>query len=384
MTPAIVIPAYNRPKTLARLLASLDRAHFGQAQPDLVIAIDAGGDQHAAVITVAEAYECNFGRKRIHYHKQNVGLIGNITFCGQLSQEFGSIILLEDDLMVAPYFYPYAQQALTAYANDARIAGISLNALWFNGYTHHPFEPFLDGFDLFFLQVAWFQGIAYTAEMWQAYQQWLAKNPRRSSEKLHAIFGRFPPTEWFPDAMRYLVETDRFFAFPRESHCVNFGLAGTHFEQETSMFQVRLALGDRNLAIPTIEQSSAVYDSFYELTSEKAAALLANTLDMPVALDLNGTKQLTQLEHEHVLTIRPSRRPLQQWGLQMHPPLANVLHDVDGTEICLSKRDDLIWSATAERKIAHKSRRYHERPRISHRRRLRFWIEETWEKFGRK
>ncbi|HFC11793.1 MAG TPA: glycosyltransferase family 2 protein, partial [Anaerolineae bacterium] len=27
MTPAIVIPAYNRPKTLARLLASLDRAH---------------------------------------------------------------------------------------------------------------------------------------------------------------------------------------------------------------------------------------------------------------------------------------------------------------------------------------------------------------------
>lgn len=384
ISPAIVIPAYNRPHTLSRLLASLDRAQFGAAVPDVVIAIDAGGEHHAAVVAVAEEYECNFGRKRIHYHEHNVGLIENISFCGQLSQEFGSIILLEDDLMVAPYFYPYAQQALTAYVDDDRIAGISLNALWFNGYTHHPFEPLLDGFDLFFLQVAWFQGIAYTAEMWQVYQQWLHENVEKKSQKLHAIFDKFPATDWFPAAMRYLVETNRYFAFPRESHCVNFGLAGTHFDQETRMFQLRLALGNRQLALPTIDQSLAVYDSFYELETKKAATLLENRLAMPVTLDLNGTKQLTQIEHPHVLTIRPSRHPIQQWGLQMRPPLANVQHAVAGEQIILSQRDDLIWSAAAERTIARKSRHYHERPTISPRRRLRFWVEEKWALFGRK
>ena len=79
-------------------------------------------------------------------------------FCGDLSLPLGPIILLEDDLVVSPVFYEFARQAVVQLGDDDRIGGISLNTLWFNGYKRWPFVPYLDDSDLFYLQVAWYQG----------------------------------------------------------------------------------------------------------------------------------------------------------------------------------------------------------------------------------
>lgn len=93
------------------------------------------------------------------------------------------------------------------------------------------------------MQVAWFQGQAYTAAQWRLFREWLRNKPQRRKERrreLHEVFALFPATDWFPLAMRYLVENGRFFAFPRAALTINFGEAGTQFAQSTRYFQVPL------------------------------------------------------------------------------------------------------------------------------------------------
>ena len=101
-----------------------------------------------------------------------MGLVDHIFFCGDLSQKYGNIILLEDDLAVSSVFYHFVAQALDYFTSDERIAGIALNALWFNGFIHTPFLPYLDDSNVFFLQIPWYQGQAYSAAQWGRFRNW--------------------------------------------------------------------------------------------------------------------------------------------------------------------------------------------------------------------
>ena len=153
MKPAIVVVAYNRPASLRRLLDSLAGQH-GAVDVPLVISIDAGGDQFAQVQAVAAQFDWAFGPKQVMVRERPYGLINHVFACGDLAEQFGSIILLEDDLVVSPMAYRYVADALDFYGDDPQIAGISLNALWFHGITHEPFSPYLDDGDVFFAELA--------------------------------------------------------------------------------------------------------------------------------------------------------------------------------------------------------------------------------------
>ena len=152
MKPTIIVIAYNRPDSLHRLLNSLRQAEYPPNVP-LIISIDARGENGRVVHNIAQQFEWTAGEKRVIVRKRPLGLTGHVFACGDLSQEVGPIILLEDDLIVSPMFYHYAVQTLNEFSDDDRIAGVSLNTLWFNGITHTPFVPTLDDADIFFMQV---------------------------------------------------------------------------------------------------------------------------------------------------------------------------------------------------------------------------------------
>ena len=229
MKPAIVVVAYNRPDALRRLLRSLAALH-GAVNVPLVISIDAGGEQFGQVVAVAQQFEWPLGEKRVLVRERPFGLINHVFACGDLATEFGAIILLEDDLVVSPQAYRYAAASLDFYADDPQIAGISLNALWFHGITHEPFTPYLDDGDVFFMQIAWFQGQAYSQKQWAAFRHWqeTAKTAVLPTGPMHELFQTFPATDWFPLKTKFLVQTNRFYVFPRESLSTNFGDSGTH------------------------------------------------------------------------------------------------------------------------------------------------------------
>ncbi|HUF39255.1 MAG TPA: hypothetical protein VMN57_12090 [Anaerolineales bacterium] len=355
--PSIVVNAFNRPASLNRLLESLRRADL----PDgagLLISIDGGGDPQ--VRQIATGFEWPFGDKTVRTHDRNLGLVEHFLRCGALTRELGDLIYLEDDLTVSRQFYHYSRQALEAFRTDDRIAGISLNRLAINGYTHHRFEPLPDRSDAFFAQVYWYQGQAYTPEMWDRFESGYLRDRRPivPEDGLHPLFLPHPrwKNDFFPDAMRYLHATGRFFAFPRESHTTQFGDPGTHFDHSTDVYQVPLQHHRSDFRFAAPDEAQAVYDTFLEILPDRlAGALPGYTFDV----DLNGTKPPAALRAPYTLTIRPVRSAIASFGLKMRPAEQNVIDTVPGGTIRLSAVEDVRFGPFSDLAVAAALDRYH-------------------------
>lgn len=374
MKPAIVVVAYNRPDALRRLLRSLLGLQ-GAVNAPLVISIDAGGDQFAEVVAVAQQFAWTLGEKRVLVRERPFGLVNHVFACGDLVAEFGAIILLEDDLVVSPQAYRYAAAALDFYADDPQIAGISLNALWFHGITHEPFTPYLDDGDVFFMQIAWFQGQVYTQKQWAAFRQWQEKanTALLPSDTMHELFQTFPSTDWFPLKTKYLVQSDRFYVFPRESLSTNFGDSGTHV-RGTSFFQVPLQTRRTRFRFQPLADAVAVYDSFQEMLPGRVNRLTDQLADYEFTVDLHGTRSLANIPTEFVLTTQEMHHPLATFGLDRRPLIANVIHRQPGRGISFGRTADLDQRWHARLLAASRRRAYFARRQVGLRQRLKWWL----------
>jgi hypothetical protein len=345
MLPAIVVNAYQRPSALERLLASLRGADYPDgARIPLVISIDGGGDPE--VRTLADRFEWPFGDKRVIVADQNLGVVQHFFVCGDLSREYGSIIYLEDDLLVSPVFYHFAAQALPFYGPDSRVGGVSLYALWFNGYTQQPFVPLEDGSDVFFLQVPYTQGLAVTRAQWERFVAWLESEAHapRLDLPLHQAWLHFRDAhDWFPMLARFVIATDRFWVYPRLSLTTGFGDAGEHFSAPTTFFQVPLQRSKTRFALNSLDDSLAAYDSFFEMRPERLDRLTSALRAYDYDVDLYATKSRRQLHSTYALTTRPCRKPVASFALSMWPMEANVVHAVPGCDIHLCRAADLQW-----------------------------------------
>lgn len=367
MNPAIVIPAYNRPHALKRLLASLQAADYpsGLSIP-LVISIDSeNGHPNPAVREVAERFAWQHGSKEIILHREHLGVVQNFYYCGGLSGRYGSVIFLEDDLVVSPVFYHYTQQALRHFEDDAHIAGISLHRYACNGYNHLPFEPLSDSSDGFFMQVPSILGQAWNKAQWEELVRWRAVSPKVQNEALHDLWSQFDADDYFPILTNYLVSTQRFYAFPRVSLTSGFGDAGTHFAHTTSYFQVPLQYEKTSFRFNTLEASNAVYDSFMEILPRCLQRLVPALRSLHFDVDLSAVKQARHLQADFVLTTRVCHRPLKTFALAMHPAEANLIFDVEGQGISLCKPTDLLWDTWSELETRKKLFDYASRPPFS-------------------
>ncbi len=373
MNPAIVINAYNRPDSLARLLQSIRSAQYpAGVEIPLVISLD-DACRNPEVEAVARQFPWPNGPKKILRHEARLGLLEHFYACGDLTQQYQAIVYLEDDLFVSPVFYAYASQALAFYQAEARIAGISLYSLWFNGYTRQPFVPYLDEGDIFFIQVPYTQGEAFTAAQWARFRSWKSEHPgsETAPAPMHESWSHFQPDEWFPDWARYLVDTQRFFVYPRASLCTGFGDAGNHFSTVTSFFQVPLQHEKLIYPMKPLDDSLAVYDSFFEILPERLNRLTNTFHGHPFTVDLYATRSKDNISSEYVLTTRECRNPLFTFGKCMWPLEANVAQNIGGEGICFCRKEDLAWGWQAELKTWVSNRSYFSRNQIPG---LRDWI----------
>ena len=140
----ICIPAYKRPKSLKRLLNTLENAYYESNNIPLLISLEFGASE--SVIEIAEEFNNKKFKKEIIYRNIKFGLKKHIIACGSLVNDFGNVILLEDDLIVDRYFYKYAIECSTFYKEDKTIAGISLYGQEFNEINGLPFKPLSNGY----------------------------------------------------------------------------------------------------------------------------------------------------------------------------------------------------------------------------------------------
>lgn len=262
---AVVVVGYNRPDSIEQLLQSLLRADFAGDTVDLVVSIDKGQKQQE-IISVAEKIDWVHGRKVLRAFQAKQGLRSHIIQCGDLTEKYDAVVVLEDDLVVAPHFYSYVKQSIRQYASDPHVAGISLYKHQTHPGVNRPFEPANNGFDVYMQQFAMSWGQCWTRDMWQQFREWYNTNERKDLSEgniLPRYISQWNKQSWLKYFMRYIVESDKYFIYPYFSLATNASDAGEHCRIPNNDFQVSLQEGDLQYRFPCFDQAIK-YDVFFE------------------------------------------------------------------------------------------------------------------------
>ncbi len=341
--PAIIIAAYKRPAALKRLLGSIAKADFGQySDIPLVICIDKGNNN--SVIRIAENFDWAHGTKTIIKHEKRLGLKNNILSCGNLTEQYDSVIILEDDLLVSPAFYDYTVQAINFF-DDNRIAGISLYGYNYNEYSFTYFFPVDDGYDNYFMQSATSWGQAWTKHQWRGFKHWYKENNNtnfylNSPKGMPSFVNNWADTSWKKYFIKYMIENEKYFVCPRQSLTTNMGDAGTHHAERQTNFQTPLLMAPKAFNFAHYNESKVCYDAFYELSAASLSEFDHFYQQYDFNIDLMGIKKPEELDKEYLLSIRKCTKPIKSFGIALVPIVLNVIYQTKGDEINFGKRAD--------------------------------------------
>lgn len=335
--PAIVVICYNRPHSLERLLASIEKAKYpANEQVTLVISVDNSGE--AATANVAKEYNWTHGEKVVIERKERMGLKAHVLACGDLTEEYGSIIVLEDDLYVSPSFYEYSVKALDFTENDEQIGGVSLYNHLFNVHARRSFVAIDDGYDNWYFQFASSWGQAYTKGQWSAFKEWMKKHDNTDIAKpaVPANVSGWSAKSWLKYYIAYVIDTDKYFLYPRISYTTNYGDVGSHAVKADCDLQVPLAGCSDSIRtnFSRVCESRAVYDAYFENK-------FLTGVDNEVLVDLYGSKPVKELVEENAeikYVLSATGLPykvVKTYGRLMRPLDANVVYETEGADIKL-------------------------------------------------
>ena len=329
---ALVIPCYNRADTLGRLLHSLQKAQYPICV-DLVFSVDNSGND--TVFQVADAFIWRFGEKKIIRHKENIGLRNNILSCGDLTEEYDSVIILEDDLLVSPFFFEYAYRAREYYKDDNRIAGISLYSYRISE-SFHEFNPISNGFDTYFMQWTSSWGQMWTKSQWKAFKEWYEIHRDKISTIPIPEYVKAWSHSWKKYHIAYLTDTNKYFVYPTVSYTTIQPSLGLHVKEVRldKGYIVPLCCGvKRDLVFQKIE-GAIVYDCFFEI---KQLRLVLNKEEIIADLNIYGDKTKDNIINNYFITSQriPGVKVLKKWGIIEIPLETNILHSNDGEGLYL-------------------------------------------------
>ncbi|GLH74830.1 hypothetical protein GETHLI_33320 [Geothrix limicola] len=330
---AIVVIGYNRPHALLRLLNSLDCVAFDGHQVPLIISLDRSGNEE--VQRVAEAFTWRHGAKTVRTFPQRQGLKQHVLACGDLTRDHEHLIVLEDDLYVSRNLYRFAVQAIDFYKDDDRIAGISLYTHLWNVACDRPFLPLDDASDVYFMQYACSWGQIWSRDKWNRFVEWFRQHEGdfQAGPAIPFNVAEWSEHSWLKHHIRYCIETDRFFVYPRAGLSTNFSDKGQHNVGQENGYQIPLQeRGSEPYRFLALQDSRAVYDAFFESLA-LAEPLGVDPRDLCV--DLYGIKR-NQAGARYWLTLEPAgHKVLRTFDLAFRPQESNVLHGVPGSAIKL-------------------------------------------------
>ena len=341
--PAIIIPAFNRVHTLERLFQSIERLKGIEKGTTLIISIDYHLENDD-VIALANAYNWQ-GKKEVIVHEKNKGLREHILWCGDLTEKYGAVIILEDDLLVSPLAYQYAVKALNYYNDDDRIAGISLYSYNYNESVNLPFYPLKGESDVYFMQYTSSWGQAWTHKQWQGFKDWYAENLSWDKTDLRIPYAPrvWPERSWKKYFIKYLIYERKYFVYPYWSLTTNFGDPGANSGMATNEHQAYLNMNDDRFEFERLNEDSIAYDAWFQVNEEFLKKKIPMLNDYHFDVDLYGDKPKSILNKDFVITTKPVINTCQSFGLNLYPPELNVVYEIKGEAIHLSSTKDLLY-----------------------------------------
>lgn len=332
---AIVLVCFKRLDGIKRLLGSLEKVDFDDRKDiTLIFSVDYA-DDNKNVIQFAKDYEWRHGEKIVRTFSENQGLKKHILGCGDLTEQYDTLVVLEDDLYVSPAFYHFVQGAAEYYRYDDNIAGISLysfNKNWLN--TIYEFCPQKDEFDTYFLKVAQSWGQIWIKEKWREFKKWYENNEEfLNSDKIPKPLNLWSSkSSWLKYFDRYCIETGKYFVYPYYSITTNFSDAGTHSSVSSTDSQVRLQWNKKNFLFAPFNENAVIYDEFMEREFRTGID------DIPwenLSIDLYCNKN-EKYYARFILTPRVlNYKVLRSYKLAIKPIEQSIYDCLDGNDIFL-------------------------------------------------
>lgn len=338
---AIVITAYNRAEPLRRLLRSLDSIVSVSSIP-LVISIDNKGT--AEVNQVAEEFKWIHGEKKVIIHQEKLGLRAHFIWAGDQSYEYENVLFLEDDLYVSPHVLEYVYAVIDKYVDDERVAGGALYNPLLCEFDKCKFYQYEDGYDnYFFAHPYW--GNIWCKRKWNLFKKWL-ETYEYKPELLPKSVQLWNETSFKKLYIQYLAETNRYIVYPRVSYVTNMGEAGLHSKKQYRQFQTSYQRGSKTLQLSNFDQSSSVYDVFFELTTDIIKRHNPNLAKYDFVNDIRGLR--SKGSSKYVLTRRNVKKEILSFSDEMRPLECNVIEQIEGQGIRLASTDDVLWEEDYE------------------------------------
>lgn len=334
LCPAIVILGYRRPLAFKRLLNAIEAAKYHDS-PNLIISLE--GEADPEVVEIAENFHSDKLAVRIIRRPNRLGLREHVIACGDLTEEFGSVILLEDDILIDRFFYLYASEALSYYQYERSVAGIALYSYEYNEVAQLPFTPMFNGYDTYLMQVACSWGQCWTREQWASFKTWYSGKTQKDLERISYLpqaVKRWPETSWKKYFQGFMVESGKYFVYPYNSYSTNCSDAGgSHIKEGTTLHQVSIAAHLRpnpEYNFCPLGVQEVVYDSFMEPTGQFIFRAIAKSIE-ELEIDIYGTKPLDVLNIKpFAITVKHSTRKDKIFSFRFRPHEFNLMFPSDG------------------------------------------------------
>lgn len=320
--------AYNRKDSLERLLCSLDNAYYGEPVT-LIISIDKSNTNE--VETFADSYYWRHGEKRVIKHDTNLGLRKHVLSCGNLLNDYEALVVLEDDITVAPSFYLYTKQCVDKFSSDDSCAGVSLYNFPKNYHNRLPFMPLKSDGDVYMMNCAQSWGQVWMKKQWFEFREWYDNHCEEFEENpnLPKTICHWPKSSWLKYHTRFCIEKEKYFIYPYTSLSTNNGDVGTHANKETANYQTQMQYGIKN---KYHLQPSILYDGFFENT------LLYESLGLnesELCIDLYGEKGNRENRRYWLTRNHENYRIIDSYALDLRPWELNVIEKRRGRQIFL-------------------------------------------------
>lgn len=329
--PVVVVIGYNRPEAFRNLLHSLNRAVYPHDNIQLILSLEFGATD--SVIQIAHSFEFNSGEKMVKQVESHLGVKEHVLQSGDLSLEFGSVIILEEDLTVSPDFYLFAKQALSFYSDEIIVAGISLYSQHFNETAQLPFEPMPSSRDTYFMQLACSWGQAWDSKQWGEFKSWHEGYDKDDDyfQKLPKNIQRWPEDSWKKIFNLYMVQNNKYFVYPYKSFTTNnSGYGGRNMKVSGNLFQVPIGIDTfipESYRFLSFSDDALKYDSYMENSGSEISKYLGLS-GSELELDLYGTKPAQLFENKkYVITSRKGPKPMRTFSLRLKPMELNLTID---------------------------------------------------------
>lgn len=334
MNPAIVVVGYNRPDTLKRLLKSIENANYSDNNIELIISLDKAVNEDE-VVKVSNDFNWRYGKKIIRRFPERQGLRKHIIQCGDLAEKYGAVIILEDDLLVAPDYYEYVKAALDYYKDEECITGIALYSHEWNGYARKNFVPMADQYDTYLGQYSITWGQCWTFKWWNKFKKWYFSHEDKLIENpnIPMNINHWSDNSWGKYFVNYIVEQDKYYVIPRISRSTNCSDVGEHVRIADNVHQVRMMTGLVESYKFAPVQKAQKYDIYFESINIKDVYKeeIKNSLTVDLAGYGREEKETRYLLTTNILPLKI----IKSYGLQLRPYEMNIIYNFSGNSIYL-------------------------------------------------